>query len=218
MFHSCFIYISSIFHLYFIYISSIFHLYFIYISSIFYLCFIYVSSMFHPCNDISFIFHSYFIHISSIENEGQRKIQPQPLQYPPLLGPGWDYRTSPLSVEKLGPKRGWFCSIGAFLGLQLQIIVKISKIRGPSARSNCSFHAFNALFSLRKLEGIDATWCEKLEVKHTIGTCFKAQNQVQKWPPYKSTFPRSRVTLYNHEMGVNCEKKSSVGILCPSKW
>jgi len=90
LFHSCFIHVSSIFHLYFIYISSIFHLYFIYISSIFYLCFIYVSSMFHPCNDISFIFHSYFIHISSIENEGQRKIQPQPLQYPPLLGPGWD--------------------------------------------------------------------------------------------------------------------------------
>ena len=104
-----------------------------------------------------YFIHTYFIYISFIENEGLRKIQPQPLQYPPLLGPGWNYRTSPLSVEKLGPKRGWIRSIGAFLGLQPQILAKISKIRGPSARSNCLFYAFNALFSLRKLEGIDAT-------------------------------------------------------------
>ena len=69
---------------------------------------------------ISFIFSSYFIYVSFIENEGPRKIQRQPLQYPPLLGPGWNYRTSPLSVEKLGPKRGWIRSIGAFLGLNLK--------------------------------------------------------------------------------------------------
>ena len=81
---------------------------------------------------ISFIFSSYFIYISFIEKEGPRKIQRQPLQYPPLLGPGWNYRTSPLSGEKLGPRRRRIRSIGAFLGLQFQIIAKILRI--PSQR------------------------------------------------------------------------------------
>ena len=30
--------------------------------------------------------------------------------------------------------------------------------------------------------------------------------KVQKWSPHKSTFPRSRVTLYNHEIGLKSEK------------
>jgi len=40
---------------------------------------------------------------------------------------------------------------------------------------------------------------------HLYFSHIRIQNQVQKSSPYKSTFRRSRVTLYNHEMGVKFE-------------
>ena len=44
-----------------------------------------------------------------------------------------------------------------------------------------------------------------ISIFHLDFSHIRVRNQVQKSSPYKSTFPRSRVTLYNHEMGVKFE-------------
>ena len=63
----------------------------------------------------------------------------------------------------------------------------------------------NFVFFLNISSMFNSDFIHIISIFHLDFSHIRVRNQGQKSSPYKSTFPRSRVTLYNHEMGVKFE-------------